>query len=193
MDWRFDVPITEDSVKSFLFYNGVQISVTQKNITKVQTDNIFLEMAPIQEKDKEKKKLPRLSPNVIRQYSREGHFIAEFDSISEAVSASNISEKSIRNAVYGYRKSGGGFIWKQVTRGSLIEDVQPIVQIENTGVGRAILQLDTSGNIVSEYPSKRAATAATGINARSISDALDGVQKTAGGFEWKYKEESTAL
>ena len=187
LDWRYDIPVTEESVRSFLLSNGVAIRNNLRAENTLPTDDILLEMAPVQEDSRKKEKPVRLSPNVIRQYDLDGHFLQEYDSIKDASSSMGVSEKSIRKVVYGYRKSGGNYIWKQVPRGSLVEDVAPIIQAENTGIGRAILQMDLEGNIVAEYPSKRAAAASTGINVRGISDALDGVQKTAGGFVWTYK------
>ena len=186
-DWRFDLPVNEENVLLFLTNNGIEISTSPLVKNTLPTNNIFLEMAPVHETRKKKEKTVRLSPNVIRQYDLDGHFIREFNSIREACSLTGVSEKSISKAIYRYRKSGGNYIWKRVPRGSTIENVEPIVQAENTGIGQAILQMDANDGIIAEYPSKRAAASATGINDRGISDALDGVQKTAGGFIWRYK------
>lgn len=189
LDWRFDLPVNEENVLSFFADNGVEISTSPRAKSTSPSHNVFLKMAPVQETSKKKEKPARLSPSVIRQYDMDGHFVEEFNSISEASSLTGISEKSISNAVYGYRKSGGKYIWKRVPRKSPVENVAPVIPAENTGVGRAILQIDVDGNTIAEYPSKRAAASSTGINTRGISDVLDGVQKTAGGFVWKYKDE----
>ncbi len=55
--------------------------------------------------------------------------------------------------------------------------------------GRAILQLDDAGNIIKEYETLSQAITETGINSKSIRDAAKGVQKHAGGYCWKYKNE----
>lgn len=54
---------------------------------------------------------------------------------------------------------------------------------------RAILQMDDDGNTIQEYPSLSAAIAAVGISSKSIRDAANGVQKHAGGYCWKYKDQ----
>lgn len=56
---------------------------------------------------------------------------------------------------------------------------------------RAIIQMNDDGSIVNEFISISEAVTETGINSKSIRDAANGVQKHAGGFCWKYKEEQT--
>lgn len=55
--------------------------------------------------------------------------------------------------------------------------------------GRVIMQLDDAGNIIKEYETLSQAIKETGINSKSIRDAAKGVQKHAGGYCWKYKDE----
>ena len=54
--------------------------------------------------------------------------------------------------------------------------------------GRAILQMDDSGNIIKEFDSIAAAVQEVGVSSKSIRDAASGVQKRAGGYHWMYKE-----
>ena len=54
---------------------------------------------------------------------------------------------------------------------------------------RAILQLDDDGNIIREYDSVTNASNEVGVSPKSIRDAAKGVQKHAGGYVWKYKDE----
>ena len=56
---------------------------------------------------------------------------------------------------------------------------------------RAIIQLNDDGSIVNEFVSISEAVTKTGVNSKSIRDAANGIQKHAGGFCWKYKEELT--
>ncbi len=58
-----------------------------------------------------------------------------------------------------------------------------------TGTGRAILQMDDDGNIIREFESVTLASKEVGVSPKSIRDAAKGVQKHAGGFVWKYKDE----
>ncbi len=55
---------------------------------------------------------------------------------------------------------------------------------------RAILQLDDNGNIIREFDCVSKASNEVGVSPKSIRDAAKGVQKHAGGYVWKYKDES---
>lgn len=57
---------------------------------------------------------------------------------------------------------------------------KPVIQTKN-------------GNYISEYNSVKEAAEKTGIIKQNISSALTGKYKTAGGFEWAYKNESDKL
>ena len=50
---------------------------------------------------------------------------------------------------------------------------------------KAVLRLDDTGTVLCEYESIRDAERQTGINRRSISFCLNGINKHAGGFVWK--------
>ena len=55
--------------------------------------------------------------------------------------------------------------------------------------GRAICQLDDVGNVIAVYDSLSQAVETIGVSSKSIRDAANGVQKHAGGFCWKYKDQ----
>lgn len=48
----------------------------------------------------------------VRQYSKDGEFIKEFDSCVEAAKETDVNYTSICNCSNGRRKSAGGFTWK---------------------------------------------------------------------------------
>jgi len=48
----------------------------------------------------------------IIQYSKEGNFIKEWDSIKKAVKSLNLNQSGISNCCLGNVKTAGGFIWK---------------------------------------------------------------------------------
>lgn len=128
-------------------------------------------------------------PFVIRQFNMQGVFLAEYDSIEIAAAASGVSEKSIRNTVYGVRKSGGSYIWVRCPHGSKIDNIEPVKQKKNTGLAKRVIQISKDGVLVAEYASIGQAAGASGVNKRSISDVLSGTQKTAGGYIWRYADE----
>lgn len=55
--------------------------------------------------------------------------------------------------------------------------------------GRAIIQMTDDHIVVSEYETIAAAVNATGASSKSIRDAANGVQKHAGGYCWRYKDQ----
>ena len=57
---------------------------------------------------------------------------------------------------------------------------------------RAIIQIDDNGNVIKTYESVTLASNDVGVSPKSIRDAAKGVQKHAGGFVWKYKDEYDA-
>ena len=56
--------------------------------------------------------------------------------------------------------------------------------------GRAVRQLSIDGELVAEYESLSAACNATGTHVSNITKCAKGVYKTAGGYIWKYKNET---
>ena len=56
--------------------------------------------------------------------------------------------------------------------------------------GRAVRQLSIDGELVAEYESLSAAGNATGTHVANITKCAKGVYKTAGGYIWKYKNET---
>ncbi len=59
--------------------------------------------------------------------------------------------------------------------------------------GRKIVQMNDEGGVINEFETIAAAVRNTGVNSKSIRDAANGVQKHAGGFCWKYKEETSRI
>ena len=126
---------------------------------------------------------------VYRQYTSDGLFVADYKSSREASEKVGTSANSVVRAAHGERKTGGGFIWKKVPADTPQEAIE--VSNEST-IGyhdlRPVIQMDLEGNPVGEYISIAQAARTLGISRRSLSCAVWGAQKTAGGFKWKLKE-----
>ena len=69
------------------------------------------------------------------------------------------------------------------------KEAQKIVTEPKKPLGRAILQMDDEGNIIKEFESVSSAAREIGISPKSIRDVAKGIQKHAGSFRWKYKDE----
>lgn len=123
------------------------------------------------------------SDSVIRQYDLNGVFIKEYSSVFAASRAVGLKVDAITVVTSGRRNSAGGFLWKKCPIGSSIENIEP----PNTALnleGKTIFQVDQYGEVIATYETIHQAVRMTGISRRSISDALKGIQKTAGGFAW---------
>ena len=127
--------------------------------------------------------------HVYRQYSRDGMYIADYKSSRLAYEATGISLGSIARAAHGERKTGGGFLWRVVP-----EDApkDPICVDLTSRIGyhdkRPLIQMTLEGEPVAEFISIAHASRSLGISRRSLSCAVTGDQKTAGGYIWKEKE-----
>lgn len=126
---------------------------------------------------------------VYRQYTTEGVFLADFKSSKEAAEAAGTSSGAVVRAAHGERKSGGGFVWRKVRE----ETPKENIQVEfGTSIGyherRPVIQTDLEGNVLNEYLSIAHACRELKISRRSLSCAVSGAQKTAGGYCWALKE-----
>jgi len=63
-------------------------------------------------------------------------------------------------------------------------------KFKETGFVKKVVQMDLEGNFIAEYESQIEASRQTGVRQGSISSAILGKYKTAGGHKWKLKEES---
>lgn len=118
----------------------------------------------------------------INQYSKEGHYIRSYSSITEAEKL-NPEIVNIRAVVNSkeINKSAGGFMW--VIDNGNHEDIKPY-----HANGKWVEQIDVeSGLVIKKYPSIRLAQNETGIN--NIAAACKGAKNTAGGYRWKYSDE----
>ena len=111
----------------------------------------------------------------IEQYSKDEQFIKEWNSIKEAATHLKIERTSISKALHGVAKTAGGFVWK------LKEKYNPLIK-------KPIEQFDLDGLYIQTWPNVIEAEKA--LNIHNISKALRGVNKTAGGFQWKYIDSS---
>lgn len=148
------------------------------NLIKCPPPNII---APSFWQHKSKKRIKPTS--VIRQYTMEGNFLKEFESVSTAASETGLRVDTITNATSGRRNSAGGYLWKKCPTGSPVENIVP----PNTAldlVDKIIFQVDHYGEVVATFDTIGQAAKTTGISRRSISDVLKGIQKTAGGYAW---------
>lgn len=136
-------------------------------------------------KNKPKRKLPfKIKEDmVIRQYNLDGIFLKEFESSRHAASETGLRIDTITNVIAGRRNSAGGFLWKKCPKGSPIKNIIPSTTALDLE-GKTIMQINHNGEIIATFCTIGQAVKSSGVSRRSISDALKGIQKTAGGFTW---------
>lgn len=125
---------------------------------------------------------------VYRQYTKDGEFVADYKSSREAFTATGVSISSIARAAHGERKTGGGFLWRKVLEGSPKERIYADLSSRIGNHAKCpLIQMTLTGEVVAEYLSIAHASRALKISRRSLSCAMNGTQKTAGGYVWAAK------
>ena len=120
---------------------------------------------------------------VYRQYSTEGVYIADYKSSRAAHEATGVSIGSIARAAHGERRTGGGYVWRKVLADSPKDSIEiDLISKIGNHDKRPLIQKNLDGEIVGEFLSIAHAS-------RSLSCALSGAQKTAGGYIWEEKME----
>ena len=114
-------------------------------------------------------------------YDLERNFINDFESASEAARYYNISQADITHCCNREKvQIVGGFIWR------FKNDDYDVKTIKlNT---RVIYQYDLQGNFLNKYYGVTEAEKSTGIS--NITSCCKGRNKTAGGYVWRYAEDS---
>jgi len=207
LEWKYTKYIDEVSVLSFLEENNVMLVPKVDDGENNINSNPHIEMAPVIVKDtasakkskpakksprKESERLPRY---ILKQYSLDGEFIANYSSYKSASSASEASAAQIGHAVNGRSKTAGGYQWRMYSlknienNNSLIESTEPIEAIERKNEDMLVFQITVDGEPIAMYESVWEAARSVGVKSDSIRDVLKGNQETAGGFRWMIEED----
>lgn len=70
------------------------------------------------------------------------------------------------------------------------EHYKQLAILHKDQLSKAVIQLSLDGEYIAEYESGEEASRKTNINHSNITSVLTGKRKSAGGYCWKYKEES---
>lgn len=119
----------------------------------------------------------------VLQYSKQGYFIREWDSIKEAGESLGSNGSSICLCCKGTRISAHKFIWKYKT-----DSIQEVVQVsKRPGRQKHIIQYSRDYLPIREWTSPKEAGKSLSIQPTNISACCNKKIKTSGGFIWKYK------
>ena len=122
----------------------------------------------------------------VLQFDLNGNFIQEFASVKEAAKFHNCTTHTISYACSGRTKSGAGYLWRHKN------DYNGEKLMYNPYVRKTkhVLQFDLNNNFIAEYESLFQIEDTLGLKKSNIRGVLDGRQKTAYGYIWRYLEEA---
>ena len=115
------------------------------------------------------------------QYSIDGKFIAEFESVNAAARALGKNHRNISDTLMGKFNTAYGYRWSY-------NKVKFLPPLENayTGASKEVYQYDLLGNFIAKYASTKEAARILGKSQGNISSAANGKRKTAYGYRWSY-------
>ncbi|MGK4040884.1 zinc-ribbon domain-containing protein [Heyndrickxia oleronia] len=119
------------------------------------------------------------------QLSESGEFIKEWNSATEASKSLDITT-NIQRSCKGQRKTVGGYRWMYKED---YEKKKKLIKPIKAGSTKEVVQLYMNCYVIANFSSISEANRKTGISIASISGACRGIQKTAGGYKWMYKED----
>lgn len=130
------------------------------------------------------------STKMVLQYGLNGEYIQMFENAEEAANFINGDTHSIRlccNPNYPL-KSYKQYQWRYFELNFPLH-IQSVTG--TSGIpSKKVIQYDKQGNILNIFKNAPEASKNTGINRRSIAFVCEHVQKTAGGFQWRYENDT---
>lgn len=132
-------------------------------------------------KQRVRESVTKLQGETIKQFSRDGEFIQEWPSISEASRVLGIDRANIQHCCSHKpnHNSAGGYIWRYG------DDKTPVVNYTSN----SICQFDLNNNLIAIYKTAIITSEKTGVSTQSISHCCNGKIDSVKGFVFrKYKD-----
>lgn len=122
------------------------------------------------------------------QFTLKGEYIKEWQCQKDVEKELNILATTISSVLnHGDKKSAGGFLWMWKKEYDKVGKCEPY---ERKTTAKPVLQLSLDGEVIKEWPGAAAAGNALKIDISSICKCCKGKLKKAGGFLWKYPNET---
>lgn len=115
----------------------------------------------------------------VNQYNKNGEFIRQWESASEAGRKLGIHSNQIGSCCTLRLDSAGGFVWRYA-------DFEGEVG-QWVGNRKPVLQYEKDGSFVKEWASATEAASAFNTSVSRITECCKGIYKTSHGYVWKYK------
>lgn len=130
----------------------------------------------------------KLMDKPVVQYDKNGLFVAQYNSLSEASKKTAVAMQNISSCCRGLYHSAGEFMWRYKETENFPLHIDPFVN----QCFVAVRQYDLDGNFVAEYETSKEAERQTGINYKDINGVINEKdKKSAGGYMWKRASEYT--
>jgi len=127
----------------------------------------------------------------IKQYSLDGVFMQEFDSMRLAERKTGVFNSNISLACKNKVLQAGGYIWRYYQDHNVEVIVNKIKnKREASGYkgAKRVNKLSLHKEFIEQYNSAQLAAEQNNTKASNISNACNGVQKTCAGFIWEYTD-----
>lgn len=118
----------------------------------------------------------------IKQYSKEGEFIKEYDSVREASRELGIHFGNIVKCANKQRNVAGGYVWR-----FNLDDTSSNVYKNKRD--KRVVMLDKNGTRIMTFDSITEASLYLNKNQHTIASCCQGITNTAGGYMWRFLEQ----
>lgn len=138
-----------------------------------------------------KRHLNSLQPQPVLQFNLNGKFIAKYPSMVDASRKTGTSLIQIQLCAKGMIAYAKNWQWRSADDPMFINGIVDIEPIQYSGRPRSkpILQFDENGIFLKEYQSMNEAARTMGLAYTNLYLCIKGNSKTAGGFQWRCKED----
>lgn len=118
----------------------------------------------------------------IKQYTKEGEFIKEYDSVREASRELGIHFGNIVKCANKQRNVAGGYVWR-----FNLDDTSSNVYKNKRD--KRVVMLDKNGTRIMTFDSITEASLYLNKNQHTIASCCQGITNTAGGYMWRFLEQ----
>lgn len=178
LEWKYDTDINIENFNRFLNDNDIngEFNINEKNNMPI--------LKNIKSNKKSKKTL-------ICQYDKTGTIVKKYTTIKEASIETNTSFSGIQRTIAGLQNSAGDFLWQKFYFDDIPDSISPIKAVyPNNNISQEyqeyqIKQIDkVTGETINTFENMTQASKITSIDYTSIRRAVNGKQKSAGGYKW---------
>lgn len=124
----------------------------------------------------------------IMAFTYNGEYVNTYSSIAKAARDLNLLERNISEVVQnksGHKKSHKGYTFIKESEYDPNKDYTVNIKVKATPV----YQYDLEGNFIKKWDRMKEATDYYNMSKSNISNACKGIQKSTGGYQWRYTKE----